>query len=82
MSLLDILGKSPMKSFRFFITGFSLFAFGIICLYAGNYLPENYSTTVQYIALFFIGIGCILAIIGYIGLFAARLLVLFNRGQR
>ena len=82
MSLLQLVGKYPAKSFRLFMIGFTLFALGITSLYVNTYLLENFYQYLHYLAILLVGLGCILAIVGYIGLFAARLLILFNRGQR
>ncbi len=82
MSLLTLAGKSPVKSFRLFMIGFALFALGIAILYVNTYLLQGFKQYIHYLAVFLVGSGCILAIIGYIGLFAARILVLLNRGKR
>lgn len=82
MSLLELVGKYPVKSFRLFMIGFALFALGIASLYLNTYVFESHYKYIHYVAVVLVGLGCIVAIIGYIGLFAARLLILFNRGQR
>ena len=75
MNILQTLGQTPSKSFRYFILGVLFFAIGLGLVYFAVDLPE----AVQITGLVFIGLGCILAIWGYIGIFSSRMLTMMNR---
>ena len=75
MMLLQKLGQAPNKSFGYFLAGLVCFAIGLGLIY---FVEEQYQT-LQIIALGLVGLGCLLAIWGYIGIFASRMLTMMNR---
>jgi hypothetical protein len=75
MSLLEKLGQDPQRSMQRFLRGLGLFIIGACFIFLGLY----YSHIWQIIGLFILACGCLLAIYGYVGLFANRLYHIFNR---
>lgn len=75
MSLLQKLGAAPNVSFRYFLIGLLCFIIGIAIFFSSEYVNELKLA----VSLTFIGIGCLLAIWGYLGIFSARLLTMMNR---
>lgn len=78
MNLLYKLGQTPTKSFSYFLAGLILFAIGLGLIYFITE-PEQY---LQLFALALVGLGCLLAIWGYIGIFSSRMLAMMNRHPR
>ena len=74
-SLLEKLGQNPERSLSLFVRGLGLFAIGLGLIYIGKYHHHLW----QIPGLFFLALGCIAAAWGYIGIFANRLLNIFNR---
>lgn len=75
MNILYKLGQNPTKSFRYFLSGLVLFAIGLGLVYSGVAFSQN----IQLIGLGLVALGCLLAIWGYVGIFASRLLTLMNK---
>lgn len=78
MNLLYKLGQTPTKSFSYFLAGLILFTIGLGLIYFITE-PEQY---LQLFALALVGLGCLLAIWGYIGIFSSRMLAMMNRHPR
>jgi sulfite exporter TauE/SafE len=75
MNLLYKLGQTPTRSFSYFLAGLVLFAIGLGLIY---FITES-SQYLQLFALALVGLGCLLAIWGYIGIFSSRMLAMMNR---
>lgn len=75
MNILQKLGQSPNKSFQCFLLGLLSFAIGLGLIYFSTELTQ----TIQMIGLGLVGLGCLLAIWGYIGIFSYRMLSMMNR---
>lgn len=75
MSLLEKLGQDPQRSMQRFLSGLGLFVFGACLILLGLYQSHIW----QILGLIVIAIGSLLAIYGYIGVFANRLYHIFNR---
>jgi hypothetical protein len=75
MSLLEKLGQDPQRSMQRFLSGLGLFVFGACLIFLGLYQSHIW----QILGLIVIAIGSLLAIYGYIGVFANRLYHIFNR---
>jgi len=75
MSLLEKLGQDPQRSMQRFLRGLGLFIIGVCFIFIGLY--QSYIW--QIIGLVILALGCLIAIYGYIGLFANRLYQSFNR---
>jgi len=75
MSLLGKIGEAPQRSVRIFILGLVLFVIGLIFVFIGYYNHHYW----QMLGMVFLGLGIVFAIWGYIGIFASRLLTMFNR---
>ncbi len=78
MSLLEKLGQDPQRSMQLFLCGLGLFVFGAALIFIGLY----YSHIWQIIGIAVLALGCLIAIYGYIGLFANRLYHIVNRTKR
>ncbi|MGJ8691731.1 MAG: hypothetical protein ACSHW0_04560 [Thalassotalea sp.] len=74
MDFLNKLGQTPTKSFRYFLIGLLLFTLGVGLIYLVPEISEN----LQIFSLSLIGLGCLFAIWGYIGIFSSRLLIIMN----
>ncbi|MDN4502987.1 hypothetical protein QX776_11290 [Alteromonadaceae bacterium BrNp21-10] len=71
------LGGNPHRSWRYFIVGALLFSLGIyILLYLNSSL-----LWLQYLGLGLLGSGLIVAIKGYVGIFANRFAQVLNRAK-
>ena len=75
MSLLEKLGQDPQGSMQRFLRGLGLFIIGACFIFLGLYQSHIW----QIIGIVILAIGCLLAIYGYLGLFANRLYHIFNR---
>ena len=74
MEFIKKLGQAPTKSFRYFLIGLLLFVVGLGLIY----IVPSISHNLQIFSLSLIGIGCLFAIWGYLGIFISRLLVIMN----
>jgi hypothetical protein len=75
MSLLEKLGQDPQRSMQRFLSGLGLFIIGVLFIFLGLYQSHLW----QIIGIIIIALGCLLAIYGYVGLFANRLYHILNR---
>jgi len=75
MSLLEKLGQDPQRSMQRFLSGLGLFVFGACLIFLGLYQSHIW----QILGLLVLAFGSLLAIYGYIGVFANRLYHIFNR---
>ncbi|MFT6193713.1 MAG: putative MFS family arabinose efflux permease [Cognaticolwellia sp.] len=75
MSLLEKTGQDPQRSMQRFFSGLGLFIIGACFIFFGYY--QHYLW--QMLGMVILACGCLLAIYGYIGLFANRLYHIFNR---
>jgi len=75
MSLLTKLGDTPQRSLRIFILGLIFFAVGLAFVFIGYHYHHYW----QMLGMVFLAIGIIFSIWGYAGIFANRLLTIFNR---
>ena len=78
MSLLEKLGQDPQRSMQRFLCGLGLFVFGAGLIFLGLYQSHIW----QIIGITVLALGCLIAIYGYIGLFANRLYHIVNRTKR
>ena len=75
MSILDKVGQDPQRSLTLFLRGLGLFAIGACLIFIGYY----YHYFWQIIGIAFLAFGIIFSIWGYSGIFANRLLNIFDR---
>ena len=75
MSLLKKLGQDPQRSMQRFLCGLGLFVFGAALIFLGLYQSHLW----QIVGIVILAVGSLIAIYGYIGLFANRLYHIFNR---
>jgi hypothetical protein len=75
--LLEKLGQNPQRSLSFFMRGLGLFAVGTLFIFVGYYFHHYW----QILGLFFLIPAILLAAYGYIGMFANRLLNIFQRNK-
>jgi len=78
MSLLEKLDQDPQRSMQRFLCGLGLFVFGAGLIFLGLYQSHIW----QIIGIAVLALGCLIAIYGYIGLFANRLYHIVNRTKR
>jgi hypothetical protein len=73
--LLEKLGQNPQRSLSFFMRGLGLFVIGALLIFVGYYFHHYW----QIVGLCFLIPAILLAAYGYIGMFANRLLNIFQR---
>jgi hypothetical protein len=80
-ALLEKLGQDPQYSLKLFLRGLGLFVIGLLFVALGYFHHHLW----QVIGLIILGLACLLAVWGYLGIFANRWLnILFhpkNRGN-
>ena len=74
-AILEKLGQNPKQSLPLFLRGFGLFIVGAFMIMLGYYRDPLW----QIPGLLLLIPGAVLAAIGYIGIFANRLLKIFER---
>jgi hypothetical protein len=74
-SLLSRLGQNPQLSVKRFVAGCGLFAVGLGFIALGYFYHHLW----QVPGFMLLALGCLLAAWGYIGIFANRLLTIFQR---
>ena len=74
MSILEKIGQDPQRSLVLFIRGLGLFAIGACFIFIGYY----YHYFWQVIGIAFVAFGLLFAVWGYTGIFANRLLNIFE----
>jgi energy-converting hydrogenase Eha subunit E len=75
MNILEKIGQDPQRSLVLFIRGLGLFAIGACLIFIGYYHHFFW----QVIGITFLAFGIIFALWGYSGIFANRLLNIFDR---
>ena len=75
MTLLEKLGKDPQHSLSLFIKGLGFFVLGLVFVALGYFYHHLW----QVLGIIFLTLGCFIAAWGYLGIFANRLLKIFNR---
>jgi hypothetical protein len=75
MGILEKIGQDPQRSLVLFIRGLGLFAIGACLIFIGYY----YHYFWQVIGIAFLAFGIFFSIWGYCGIFANRLLNIFDR---
>ncbi|MDP7592067.1 MAG: hypothetical protein QF552_05105 [Litorilituus sp.] len=76
-NLLAFLGQDPRRSLAIFLRGLGLFVFGLLCIALGYYYHHLW----QLVGLVVIALASIIAIWGYVGIFANRWFTILNRTQ-
>lgn len=74
MSILDKIGQDPQRSLTLFLRGLGLFAIGVGLIFMGYFYHHLW----QIAGIAFLAVGIIFSIWGYAGIFANRLLNIFN----
>ena len=74
-NLLTKLGQNPKRSLSIFLSGLGLFAVGLIFITIGYFYHHIW----QILGLFIITLSCVIAIWGYLGIFANRWFHIINR---
>lgn len=74
-TLLEKLGQDPKRSMATFLKGLGLFVIGLVFIAIG-YFYQHYW---QMLGIAILAIGCLVAAWGYIGIFANRLLNIFQK---
>lgn len=74
-NILEKLGQDPQRSLTLFIRGLGFFAIGACLIFIGYY----YHYFWQIAGIVFISLGLFFSAWGYSGIFANRLLNIFNR---
>ena len=75
MSILEKIGQDPQRSLVLFIRGLGLFTIGACLIFIGYY----YHYVWQIAGICFIALGILFSAWGYTGIFANRLLNIFDR---
>lgn len=75
IKILEKLGQNPQSSLTLFLRGLGLFAIGLAFVALGYFTHHLW----QIIGVFLIGIACLIAIWGYLGIFANRWLNIMYR---
>jgi len=76
-NLLAFLGQDPQRSLTIFLRGLGLFALGLLFIALGYF----YHPLWQLLGLVVLALACILAVWGYVGIFANRWFYILNRSQ-
>jgi len=76
-TLLEKLGQNPQRSLLFFMRGLGLFAIGALLIFIGYYHHHYW----QIAGLCVLVPAILLAVYGYIGMFANRLLHITQRNK-
>ena len=76
--MLNKLGQDPQKSLKTFVKGLGFFIVGVLFIFLGYYQHHYW----QILGLIFLVLGLCIAAWGYIGLFANRLLNIFNKNVK
>jgi len=76
-AILEKLGQDPQRSLSLFLRGLGLFAIGACFIFIGYY----YHYFWQIAGIVFLAVGIIFSAWGYSGIFANRLLNIFNRNS-
>lgn len=74
-NLLAKLGQDPKRSLSIFLTGFGLFVLGLIFIAIGYFNHHLW----QVIGIIIIAFSCLIAIWGYLGIFANRWFNILNK---
>ncbi|WP_281559250.1 hypothetical protein [Thalassomonas sp. RHCl1] len=74
-AVLERLGQNPQQSLKLFLRGFGLFIVGALAIMLGYFTDPLW----QIPGLLLLVPGVVMAAIGYLGIFANRLLNIFNR---
>jgi hypothetical protein len=74
-NLLEKLAQNPKRSMALFLKGVALFAIGALLIILGYF--QQYWWQIP--GIFFVGLGSLVAIFGYLGIFANRLYTIFNK---
>ena len=77
-NLLEKLGQNPQRSLHIFLWGLGLFVVGLAFVFLGYYQHHLW----QVVGVVLVGLGCLVSIWGYIGIFANRMLMIFNRKKK
>jgi len=76
--LLEKLGQDPQRSLTLFLRGLGLFAIGACLIFLGYFYHHYW----QIAGIAFLTIGALLSICGYCGIFANRLLNIFDHRRK
>lgn len=76
-NILEKLGQDPKRSLSIFLRGLGLFCFGIFFIAIGYYYHHLW----QIIGLVIMTIACIIAVWGYLGIFANRWFNILNKDK-
>lgn len=74
-NLLAKLGQDPKRSLSIFLIGLGLFAFGLVFIAIGYFYHHIW----QMLGLLIIAFACLIAIWGYLGIFANRWFNILNK---
>ncbi|MEI6894024.1 MAG: hypothetical protein V5789_05225 [Colwellia sp.] len=77
IKLLEKLGQNPQRSLTLFLGGLGLFVMGLLFVALGYYHHHLW----QIVGIIILAIACLLAVLGYIGIFANRWLNIFYRAK-
>lgn len=74
-NLLAKLGQNPKRSLSIFLSGLGLFSVGLLFITIGYFYHHIW----QMLGLFILALSCVIAIWGYLGIFANRWFNIINR---
>ncbi len=74
-NLLAKLGQNPKRSLSIFLSGLGLFSVGLLFIAIGYFYHHIW----QMLGLFILALSCVIAIWGYLGIFANRWFNIINR---
>jgi len=75
--ILEKLGQNPQRSLTIFLRGLGLFVVGLAFVYLGYHQHHLW----QIVGIVLVGLGCLVSIWGYIGIFSNRILMILNRNK-